>query len=51
MSDLIDSRMGMLQTISHITRDQYDRARAWVRSMTDDPAVISEIMAMLGEEQ
>ena len=51
MSDLIDSRMGMLQTISHISPDQYQRARAWVRSKTDDPAVINEIMAMLGEEQ
>ena len=49
MSDLIDSRMGMLQTINHPTRDQLLAAQAWVERMTNDPDIIREIMSMLAQ--
>lgn len=49
MTDLIDSRMGMLQTITHVSREQLDRAQAWAETYTDDRAVLTEIMQMLAQ--
>ena len=49
MSDLIDSRMGMLATVTTPTRDQLKRAQAWAETITNDRDVIREIMLMLAQ--